>query len=869
MTPDASTDRSPARSTARPLLRVARGQLLHRPLQSLLLVVGVALGVAVVVAIDLANGSALAAFRLSTDAVAGRATHQVVGGPGGMEEEVYTGLRVGLGLRAAAPVVEGLVSVPALDGAPLTLLGVDPFAEPPFRSFLAVGGGPDATAGLAAFLSQPGAVLLSRDVARRAGVRPGDALALETGSGPVSVTIAGLLAPSDELSRRALEGLVLADLSTAQELLSKLGRLDRIELLLPRDSAASAATLASVRALLPPGTDLVPAGEQQDTVAAMTGAFQLNLTALSLLALLVGMFLIFNTVRFSVVQRRPLLGTLRTLGVTRREIFALILGEAALLGAVGVLLGLALGVVLGRAAVGLVTQTINDLYFVLTVREVPVPAATLLRGGLLGFGAALLAALLPAWEATSVPPITALRRSDFEAGARATAPKALGLALGCAGLAALLLALPGERVDIGFAGMAALVFGFALAAPAVTLGLMALARPITGALFGPIGRMAPRDVTRALSRTAVAIAALMVAVCVSIGVSLMVGSFRQTVIAWLTDTLRADVFIAPAGGNASRTLGTLDPALVAALERLPEVARVSTAYPVTLRSPEQGPVNVVVLREDIAGAARPYLATSLPPAEVWARVSQGDAVTISEPFSRRTKLGLGDQLRLLSDAGPRAYDIVGVFYDYGSQRGTVFMADTAYQAGWREDKVSTVALTLQPGIDADAFARSLGARLPDGGRLSIQSTRGLRTAVLAVFDRAFAITSALQVLAIVVAFIGVLSAIMALQLERQREFATLRATGFTQGQLGALSFLETGLIGGVAGLLSWPAGLSLALLLIYVINRRSFGWTIQTHFDPRVFLWALALAVAAALLAGLYPAWRLGKLPIARALREE
>jgi putative ABC transport system permease protein len=833
------------------------------------LVVGVALGVAVVVAIDLANGSALAAFRLSTDAVAGRATHRVVGGPGGLDEGVYRQLRVGLGLRATAPVVEGSVSVPALDGAPLTLLGVDPFAEPPFRNFLALDTSSSSTARLAAFLTQPGTVLVSRAVAERAGLRPGDSLVLDTGRRQESVTLAGLLDPTDDLSRRALDGLVLADLSTAQELLDKLGKLDRVDLLLPRDGAATEAVLSRVRATLPPGTAVVPAGEQQDTVAAMTGAFQLNLTALSLLALLVGMFLIFNTVRFSVVQRRPLLGTLRTLGVTRREIFALILGEAALLGAVGVVLGLMLGVVLGRAAVGLVTQTINDLYFVLSVRDLPVPPATLLRGGLLGLGAAVLAALLPAWEATSVPPITALRRSDFEAGARATAPRALALALACAGLAVLLLAVPGERVDLGFAGMAALMFGFALAAPAVTLGLMALARPVTGALFGPIGRMAPRDVTRALSRTAVAIAALMVAVCVSIGVSLMVGSFRQTVVIWLGDTLRADVFITSASANAARIVGTLDPAVLAALEQLPEVASISTAYPVSLRSPGLGTVDVAVLSQDIAGVGRSYLASSVPPAEVWARVQQGDAVTVSEPFSNRTKLGVGDKLSLLTDAGPRDYDIVGVFYDYGSQQGTVFMADTTYRAGWHDDKVSSAALTLRPGVDADDFARTLGARVPGGGRLSIQSTRGLRSAVLAVFDRAFAITSALQVLAIVVAFIGVLSAIMALQLERQREFATLRATGFTQRQLGALSFLETGLIGAVAGLLSWPAGLSLALLLIYVINRRSFGWTIQTHFDPAVFLWALALAVAAALLAGLYPAWRLGKLPIARALREE
>jgi putative ABC transport system permease protein len=858
------------RDTARALLRVARGQLLHRPLQSVLLVLGVALGVAVVVAIDLANGSALAAFRLSTEAIAGRATHRVVGGPEGLDEAFYARLRTGLGLRDTAPVVEGRVAVPALGGAPLTLLGVDAFAEPPFRNFLAADGDQAAEdAALTPLLTRPGTVLLSRGLAERAGVAPGGRLALETGAARAEVTVAALLEPADDLAKRALDNLVLADVATAQELLGKLGRLDRVDLLLPRDEAAAEPILARLRSVLPPGAQIVPADDQQATVASMTSAFRLNLTALSLLALLVGMFLIFNTMRFSVVQRRPLLGTLRTLGVTRREVFALILAEALLLGSVGVVLGLGLGVVLGRAAVALVTQTVNDLYFAVTVQDVAVPAAALLRGGLLGLGAALLAAALPAWEATAVPPVSALRRSDFEAGARSAVPRSLAAAVGCALLSGLLLGLPGERVDLGFAALAALVFGFALLAPAVTLALMALAAPLTGRLLGPIGRMAPRDVTRALSRTAVAIAALMVAVCVSIGVSLMVDSFRRTVVAWLADTLQADVFVSPVSAGPGRIAGVIPTAALAALSRQPEVARLATARPVTLRSPELGPVDVVAIDEDIAGADRRYLASKVPAAEVWDLVRRGGAVTVAEPFMRRTGRGLGDTLTLDSTSGPRRYEIVGVFYDYGSQAGTVFMADSAYRDGWDDEAVTTVALTLVPGVDADAFARELPTRLPEAERLTVQSNRGLRSEVIEVFDRAFAITTALQLLAILVAFIGVLSALMALQLERQREFATLRATGLTRPQLGALSFLETGLVGTVAGLLSWPAGLSLALVLIYVINRRSFGWTIQTHLDGAVFLRALALAVAAALLAGAYPAWRLGKLSIARALREE
>ena len=254
--------------------------------------------------------------------------------------------------------------------------------------------------------------------------------------------------------------------------------------------------------------------------------------------------------------------------------------------------------------------------------------------------------------------------------------------------------------------------------------------------------------------------------------------------------------------------------------------------------------------------------------ETWAAVDRG-SVVVSEPFARRHGVGVGDRLTLLADGGLRAFPVAGVFYDYGSNSGVVYMADAVYRASWADDRVTSLALVVRPGVDVDRFVTELRARAVGRQAVRVRSNRALRGEVLTVFDRAFAITAALRVLAIVVAFVGVLSALMALQLERARDHATLRATGLTRGQLGALTLLETGLVGATAGVLSWPAGLTLALILIHVINRRSFGWTIVTTVSPGAFVAAFGLAVVAALLAGAYPAWRLGRLPIARALREE
>lgn len=849
------------------LLRVSALHALRRPVQSGLLVGGVALGVAVGAAIDLANSSALAAFRLSTTAVSGRATHRLVGGPTGLDENLYRRLRVELDLRASAPAVEGVVAVRELGGETLTLLGVDPFAEPPFRDYLAADGS-GAGDVLAPLLTVPGAVVLARSTAERAGLAPGRSLTLDGGSREARATLVGLLEPGDALARRAVEGLILADIATAQELLDRAGRLDRIDLLVPDEPGAARRMLARVHAVLPAGVVVIAADEQQATVKAMTDAFRLNLSALALMALVVGMFLVFNTVRFSVLQRRRTLATLRVLGVTRREVFGLVLTEALILGAVGAALGLALGAVLGRLAVGLVTQTINDLFFVANVREVTMAPATIARGMVLGVAAAAAAALLPALEAMSVPPVAAMRRSDVERGARAAAPRALALGLVVAAGGGAVLLVPGQRVDLGFAGLAGVLLAFALAAPAVTLVVMALAGPVAGRLLGVVGRMAPRDVTRALSRTAVAIAALAVAVSVSIGVQVMVDSFRASVEDWLAGTLRADVFVSARSVGPTVARGALDPRALRHLAALPQVARATTALDAAVRSPDAGAVDLVVVGDDLAGERRRYVDALGPPAAVWRAVTDG-AVIVSEPFARRLALGAGDELVLVTDAGPRGFRVAGVFRDYASSHGVVLMADAVYRSHWQDDRLTSVALDLVPGADPDALVTRLRRELAPFGAVEVRSTRGLREAVLGVFDRAFAITGALRLLAVVVAFMGVLSALLSLQLERAREHATLRATGLTRRQLGGLTLLESGLVGATAGLLSWPAGLSLALVLIHVINRRSFGWTVDAHVGSGPFVLALALAVAAALLAGAFPAWRLGRLPIAQALREE
>src|SRR5947209_8291745 len=858
-----------------PLLwRSSLRYLVRHPWQFGLAVLGVALGVAVVVSIDLANASARRAFTLSTEAVTGRATHQVVGGPGGLPDDAFRRLVVEAGIEQAAPVVEGYVTIPGKDGQPprtLHLLGVDPFSEGPFRAYLSgPPGGPGtdrASIDLGPLLTRPGTGVLPAATARELGLRAGDSFTVRAAGAERRVELAGTLEPADESSRRAMADLLVMDVAAAQELLGRVGRLDRIDLIVP-EGAAGRRLLARATAVLPAKAQVLAASGRTRTTEEMTRSFRLNLTALSLLALVCGLFLIYNTITFSVVQRRALIGTLRALGVTRREIFALVLGEALVVALLGTAAGLGAGVLLGRGLVRLVTQTINDLYFVVSVRELTVPATTLLAGAALGIGATLLAALVPALEATQAPPRAVLSRSALEAGLRRALPRASALGILLLLVGAGLLAIPGELLVVSFAGLFAVILGFALLAPVATVGLMRLLRRPLGSLLGVMGKMAANGVVASLSRTAVAIAALVIAVSVTVGVGVMIASFRQTVVRWLEMSLQADVFVSAPSRAGGFSGAAIDPEVARRAAALAGVAQVNSIRRVEIPSPS-GPVRLVAIGTTATGIRRSFELKDGRPAEAWPAFQDGGAVLVSEPFAHRTGVGRGATVRLRTERGDRDFPVAGVYYDYASDRGIVLMSRRTYLRWWNDPALSGFSLYLAPGADVDRVVALLRRTIGAERGLAIQSNRSLKKISLEIFDRTFLITGVLRLLAGFVAFIGVLSSLMALQLERARELGVLRANGMTPGQVWQLVTSQTGLMGLAAGLLSIPVGLTLAAIMIYVVNRRSFGWTIRMEVGPQVLLEALALALAAAILAGLYPAFRMSRTSPALALRDE
>jgi putative ABC transport system permease protein len=381
-----------------------------------------------------------------------------------------------------------------------------------------------------------------------------------------------------------------------------------------------------------------------------------------------------------------------------------------------------------------------------------------------------------------------------------------------------------------------------------------------------VARLAFGDIAASLSRTGVAVAALGMAVAAMIGVSIMVGSFRESLREWLAHTMRADVYVTAPGPGAGRPERRLDPDVVAALLATPGIADHSESRAVVVESP-RGPIPLDALKLVPASYSALQLAAG-DSANVWHAFDSG-AIIVSDPLAWRLQLKPGDKLTLSTGSGPHAFPIAGVYREYGNDRGNVLMSLAVYRQLWHDEAITAMGLYLAPGAKPSVVIA--GARAAAKGRqaLLLRSNADLRAISMSIFDRTFVITRVLNWLAAGVAAIGLVSALLAWELERSRELAIVRSLGLTPGGAAILIEVQTGFMGVVAMLAAVPAGLLTAVVLIEVINRRAFGWQIDLHLSSEQFTNALWLSLVAALVAGLYPAWRTARAPIAGDIREE
>jgi putative ABC transport system permease protein len=827
-----------------------------------LTVSGVALGVAVFVSIRLASHSALASFSDTVDAVTGRADLQLRGDSDGFDERVFAEVTRIPGVLGAAPVIETYALARAgpppdvAPGAPpprydetLLVLGVDVFRERRFARLA------DAdrrqVVDIAGFLGDPHAVLITRALADRHGLEIGDSLTLLSAGRPVPLTVRGMLA-STELDQAFAGNVVVVDLSTAQDVFGRWGRLDRIDLKVgPGRAAAVAAELARVA---PPGVEVGPPEGRTKQVESLVSAFELNLTALAFIALFVAGVLIFNAIAMSVVRRRRELGTLRAIGLERAQVARLILLEGATLGALGSVIGLLLGTWVADLALGAVSRTLTELYLIAGAERLRLDPWTYGIGLAIGCATAIVAAWLPALEASRTSPTAAMRQGAF-IESRGMPVGRWALAGGAFLVAALLVALwtvSERRPWGGFVSAFLVLAGSALLAPIVVRAGAALSARLCHGVSTE-GWLGSRYIGDAVARTSVVVAALLTAIGMLVGLDTMVASFRRTVDTWITQTLRGDLYVEPADHWVSGALAGLPDSFVAGLAEIPGVAAVDTYR--SLRTTYGGRAAFVVgidFDVQVRHGRLAFLTGSSD--EILARALARDEVVVTESFAHHHLVRVGDTLSLPTPIGEKRPVVAGIFGDYSTDAGAVLMDRRLFSRWWRDHRTESLALYLAPGGEPETVRRRAAELAGPGLVLRIMPNQALRERVLTVFDQTFQITYALQAIAVLVAFLGVASTLTGLTVQRAGEIGVLRAIGALRGQVQAMVLVESGLIGLVGGLLGCACGAALAVVLAHLINRQYFGWSIHLAWFPGIFLRSLALSVVAAVLAGWVPA---------------
>ena len=612
---------------------------------------------------------------------------------------------------------------------------------------------------------------------------------------------------------------------------------------------------------LGPSVQIVTPRQREEQAADLMGAFRLNLTALSWISLFVGLFLIYTSTQASLLRRRLEFGLLRSVGATRAQVFGLILGEVSLLGLLGVILGLPMGYWVAQSNVEMVSATLTNLYLLQEIDSLQLSPSLYVLAAAIGLGGAMAGAFFPAIDISR-------KNSKNLLTAFTLHEKANSLALPVFGMGWLVLTL--TALWFWFLGYSWKPAGFVLAvAVLVALPLLTpfLIQQICGRIktrgFG-LG-YSLKSLAARLQTTSFAVSSLAIAVSMLLGITLMIGSFRKTVEVWVQTTVQADIYLTTPSWRAEPE-ATLDAELVSALAAHPGVVSVDRLRRL-LVSIDNKRISLVGVDMDLSGGQSRFPLLKGDRMEVLGNVQQG-GVLISEPLARKSRLDVGDLLQVYAGAGKLEFPIAGIYYDYTSELGSAAMDLAVMGEIFGPGPIHSLSLYLEEGRDPERVVDEIKARFPDTP-LQIRSNQRLREEIFEIFDQTFAVVRILQMMSLLIAVCGIMLTLLVLARERISELALYQALGASRLQIFRL-FVGKGLGMGLIALgLGSAGGTVLAAILIFVINRTYFGWTIQVYWPGWPVLQQLATILTAALLASLYPALRASKTPAAELSRDD
>ena len=833
--------------------------LFRRPWRFLITVIGVATGVAAVVSTVAASRAAIASFAEGVDEVAGAARLEITR-PGGLPDELLATLRPLASEALLVPIVEDTVLLMEL-GDGVRLLGVDLLLDAQVRPVLADGGSlPDLDSTLLGF-----GALVSRPLAAEIGVSPGDELTVSVGGRPRTIEIAALF-EAEGLSA-VWERVVVMDVAPAQELLGRVGRLDRIELV-PRGSIDVEVLQDRAATLLPADLTVASPGERRRFAEQMLASLRFNLVALSMISLLVGGVLVATTLATSVVQRRFVVSLLRSLGAPREKIAAVVVFEALGIAIVGGVLGVAAGFGGARLALASVRFTVASVVRGIPASEIRFDPQLAAVGLAIAVVTALAASVLPLKEIMAVPPLQGLCTTPPQRMKMRARLIVVASLLLMAVVAVILVRAPAVR-DLPIPALTAALLAMAGLLVGSGLLLDSLAR-VAHAPFARLRGTALQLAAAALSagrqRAAWAAGSVAVAIALAVAIATMVSSFRATVESWTESGMRADLWIRPLAADTGVWVGRLDPEIVGIAEDLFGAEVVDPFYSQTIEYRNR-PVSFAGAAFDVVRFHGSVPFPGRESAEVFDLAWRERAAVINEPFATRFGIAEGDTIRLELPGGVLEREVVGIFRDYSRSHGLVVVDRTDFLLFFPDAGPDDMALFLPPEADA-AAARE---RFFDAvrGRFLVEAldNRELRTAVLSAFERTFAITTAMYLVTAVVAIVAVLTVLLTLVGERRRELATVRAIGGSKRQLLAMVVAEAGLLGIAAASAGTVVGVAVGIILVKVVNLQSFGWSLELVFPWGAMAGMALWVVATCLVAGLPPAMVAARMQPATVLR--
>jgi putative ABC transport system permease protein len=820
----------------------------------------VALGVGSFNGIRQASRAATANFGLFNEAISGRSDFIITAPVGPLKVKDLDGLSA---LARSPdwhllPVIEGPLTQISPSGEAerlLRLVGIDLLSVANLPAFIDQGfefGAEDVN--WYEWIGRSKRIWISHQLSEENGLVAGDLLTATVSGRQHRLEVTGVLGGPD---RPIPADLVIADLPSVQTILARSGEIDRVEVVVQdrsqrKDPKALSDLEARLASLTPEGLTLRPAAARVAERAEMTTAFRMNLTILSLIAILVGAYLILQALDTAVVRRRAELATLKSLGVGESTLFLTLMFESLLIGIAGSVLGLGVGMLLATGAVHALADTVNALYFATSVESIRLQPADVGWGLGVGIVFSLLAGWLPARDAMSTPAAQVLARGDWSPGFNWLRRPWIGLCLLALGLLCLQLEpVPikgGAKLPLGgFCAAGLWIIGGALLSGQLLVGLARLGIKAGGGVFF---RLALSRLAEGSSRHRLAVSGLAVAVAMVAGMLQMVGSFRGTIENWFEVRFQADLYVSERGAQGASTMNGINPAILSELYAGEAIAFTDTLYTTIVAGPKG--------RTLLVGAD--FDAWTHRIRQIWIKkpgllpaVAEAKPALISESFARRFGLMDGGVAELVTPTGPRSISPVGIYADYGNEFGAAVVDIPVWQQWTGMERPINTSIYLKEGSAVNELRDALRLQFPG---LDIRNGEELRRAALGIFEQTFRVTSALSLIGLSVALIGLVLGLFSIFSESADTWSTLRRLGFPARGYWITAGLEGAGIAAAAWVGGTLVGLGLGWVLIYVINVQSFGWTLIWHQPYAGLAWlGLSLIVLGYLAGALTGFW--------------